>query len=200
MEPTCPRLPHPRLSRRGAVRFGLAGFAGLLWWPGWADPAQAASCRFTEAQTAGPYYRPGAPDRADLRPAGTDAQELLLTLEARGRDCEPLAPALIDLWHADPRGNYDLQGFLFRTRHLSERPSAQILTYVPGRYPGRTCHIHVAVSAPGYRPLITQLYFPDDPFNGRDTLFRKALLLDLGTGRRRSERLSGAYTFYLEPR
>jgi protocatechuate 3,4-dioxygenase beta subunit len=31
-------------------------------------------------------------------------------------------------------------------------------TSVPGRYPGRPPHVHVRVSAPGHRTLVTQLY------------------------------------------
>ena len=35
---------------------------------------------------------------------------------------------------------------------------------MPGHYPGRICqHIHYLVAAPGYRTLITQLYFATDP-------------------------------------
>ncbi|MBI4256266.1 MAG: intradiol ring-cleavage dioxygenase, partial [Candidatus Rokubacteria bacterium] len=31
-------------------------------------------------------------------------------------------------------------------------------TTFPGRYPGRPPHLHVRVTAPGHKPLVTQLY------------------------------------------
>jgi len=35
---------------------------------------------------------------------------------------------------------------------------------MPGHYPDRVCqHIHYLISAPGYKPLTTQLYFATDP-------------------------------------
>jgi len=43
---------------------------------------------------------------------------------------------------------------------------------VPGRYLNgaqyRPAHVHVKVSAPGFLPLTTQLYFPGDPYNAVD--------------------------------
>jgi len=35
---------------------------------------------------------------------------------------------------------------------------------MPGHYPQRVCqHVHYLVSAPGHKPLVTQLYFATDP-------------------------------------
>ena len=35
---------------------------------------------------------------------------------------------------------------------------------MPGHYPARVCqHIHYLVTAPGHKPLTTQLYFATDP-------------------------------------
>ncbi|GGC66763.1 hypothetical protein GCM10011504_50930 [Siccirubricoccus deserti] len=58
-------------------------------------------------------------------------------------------------------------------------------TIRPVPYPGRTPHIHVAVTAPGRAPLVTQFYLAGEPLNERDGLFnalrdprqREALLL-----------------------
>ena len=36
-------------------------------------------------------------------------------------------------------------------------------TVWPGAYPGRPLHIHAKVTAPGYAPLTTQIYFDTDP-------------------------------------
>ena len=35
---------------------------------------------------------------------------------------------------------------------------------MPGHYPDRVCqHVHYLVTAPGHKPLVTQLYFATDP-------------------------------------
>jgi protocatechuate 3,4-dioxygenase beta subunit len=48
---------------------------------------------------------------------------------------------------------------------------------VPGVYPGRTRHFHVRVQAPNQPVLTTQLYFPDEPANRSDSIFRPELVL-----------------------
>ena len=50
---------------------------------------------------------------------------------------------------------------------------------MPALYPGRTRHYHVNVAAGGKLLLTTQLYFPDEPGNRRDGLFRKELLMQV---------------------
>jgi protocatechuate 3,4-dioxygenase beta subunit len=50
---------------------------------------------------------------------------------------------------------------------------------VPGIYPGRTRHFHVNAQAPGRPLLTTQLYFPDEPLNGRDGLFDRDLVMQV---------------------
>jgi protocatechuate 3,4-dioxygenase beta subunit len=48
---------------------------------------------------------------------------------------------------------------------------------MPGLYTGRTRHYHIKVQAPERPLLTTQLYFPDDPANRRDGLFRRDLVM-----------------------
>ena len=57
-------------------------------------------------------------------------------------------------------------------------------TIRPGHYGGRTPHIHLRAHRPGGGPaLTTQVYFPDEAQNARDSLFtavaaaRRGLLL-----------------------
>ncbi len=52
-------------------------------------------------------------------------------------------------------------------------------TIVPGVYPGRTRHYHVKVQAPNGPILTTQLYFPGDPGNARDGIYRDECLMDV---------------------
>ncbi|GIR49173.1 MAG: hypothetical protein CM15mP58_12700 [Burkholderiaceae bacterium] len=49
-----------------------------------------------------------------------------------------------------------------------------LVTDIPGKYVGRTPHIHVKISA-GKSELTTQLYFPNQPSNYSDYFFDKKL-------------------------
>ena len=69
-------------------------------------------------------------------------------------------------------------------------------TVVPGLYPGRTRHIHVKVQAPDGPVLTTQLYFPGEPANDRDGIFRPELLL--ADVRDRGDTRQASFTFVLE--
>jgi protocatechuate 3,4-dioxygenase beta subunit len=132
----------------------------------------------TLRQTEGPYFKPRSPQRSDLRePGGTgipvELSELVLT-----RRCRPVAGALVDLWHADAKGDYDNTGFRFRGHQFTDANGVyRFRTVKPARYTGRTRHYHVKVQAPGGGILTTQLYFPDEPGNRRDRLFRSELLM-----------------------
>jgi protocatechuate 3,4-dioxygenase beta subunit len=54
---------------------------------------------------------------------------------------------------------------------------------MPGLYPGRTRHFHVKVQAAAESPVLTtQFYFPDEPRNGEDDLFRPELLMQVVPG------------------
>ena len=85
---------------------------------------------------------------------------------------------MVDLWHADDKGEYDNVGFRYRG-HVITAPDGtfRFRTIVPALYPGRTRHFHLKVQPAGGRVLTTQLYFPDEPMNRRDGLFRPDLLM-----------------------
>src|SRR5882672_8783582 len=94
------------------------------------------------------------------------------------RSCRPVARALVDLWHADERGDYDNAGFRYRGHLFTDDAGRyRFRTILPALYPGRTRHYHVKVQAPQQPVLITQLYFPDEPGNSRDGLFRRELVM-----------------------
>jgi protocatechuate 3,4-dioxygenase beta subunit len=134
--------------------------------------ALAQACRLTPRQTEGPFFKPSSPERRGLVSAPT----LIVTGRVLGQDCKPVAKALLDFWHADEQGGYDNSGFGFRGHQFTDAEGRYRLeTILPGVYPGRTRHIHVKVQAAGGRVLTTQVYFPDEPGNERDGLFRPEL-------------------------
>lgn len=132
----------------------------------------------TLRQTEGPYFKPSTPERADLVEAGMGGQPLTVTGLVVTRACRPVPRALIEVWQADDKGEYDNSGFRLRGHLFTDADGRyRIRTIVPGAYPGRTPHIHVKVQAPGRPVLTTQLYMPGEAGNARDRLFRPELLL-----------------------
>jgi protocatechuate 3,4-dioxygenase beta subunit len=136
-------------------------------------PLTPACGKQTEAQTAGPYFKPNSPRRNTLLEKDSRGDKLVLTGVVLSRECKPVANALVDFWHADAAGEYDNQGFTFRGHQLTDAQGRYRLeTIIPGEYAGRARHIHVNVQAPGRRILTTQLYFPGER---RDGLYRASL-------------------------
>jgi protocatechuate 3,4-dioxygenase beta subunit len=145
-------------------------------------PACQDSDEPTVRQTEGPFFRPKSPQRSDLRETGARGDEIELSGFVLTRTCRPLADALVDLWHADERGEYDNRGFRYRGHQRTDASGRyRFRTIRPAVYVGRTRHYHVKVQAAGSRLLTTQLYFPDEPQNQRDNLFRRELLMKIAS-------------------
>ena len=161
--------------------FGLA--AGEASAQGGLTPTPACGEGPTVRQTEGPFFKPSSPERSDLREPGLAGRAVELSGLVLTRSCRPVAGALVDLWHADDRGDYDDRGFRFRGHVYADAEGRyRFRTIVPAVYPGRTRHYHVKVQAPGRPVLTTQLYFPDEPANRRDGLFRRELLMRVADG------------------
>jgi protocatechuate 3,4-dioxygenase beta subunit len=160
--------------------------------------APTPSCgesRPTQAQTEGPYFKPRSPERASLIEPGVVGTKLVLTGMVRTTACRPVAHALLDFWQADGRGRYDNEGFRLRGHQYADALGRYRLeTVMPGEYPSRTPHIHVKLQPPGGRILTTQLYFPDQPRNARDGIFRPELLMALADA---PDGKSGRFDFVL---
>jgi protocatechuate 3,4-dioxygenase beta subunit len=147
----------------------------------------------TSAQTEGPYFTPNSPERGSLLEAGMAGDRLTVAGSVLATDCRPVRRALLDFWQADAAGHYDNQGSRLRGHQFTDADGRfRLETIVPGLYPGRTRHIHVKVQAPDRPVLTTQLYFPGEPANASDGIFREELLLD-----RRGDR-QASFTFVLE--
>jgi protocatechuate 3,4-dioxygenase beta subunit len=174
-------LPYP--TRRRLLAATALGAAGLVLDDVLAEPLAATpQCHDGDAptvrQTEGPYFKPSSPQRADLVEPNSKGRLVELGGQVLTRSCRPVAAALIDLWHADERGDYDNAGFRYRGHLLTDGEGRyRFRTILPALYTGRTRHYHVKVQAPQQRVLTTQLYFPDEPTNRRDGLFRRELVM-----------------------
>jgi len=121
-------------------------------WPGHAVAQPTPSCGGegpTRPETEGPYFKPRSPERWSLLESGMKGRLLILTGSVITTACRPVARALLDFWQADASGEYDNTGFRLRGHQYSDTMGRYRLeTVVPGRYVGRTRHIHVKVQAP----------------------------------------------------
>jgi protocatechuate 3,4-dioxygenase beta subunit len=166
------------------------------------ERAPTPSCRDgdepTVRQSEGPFFKPSSPERGDLREPGAAGRNFELSGYVLTKRCRPLGGALVDLWHADDKGEYDNTGFHYRGHVITGSDGAfRFRTIMPAVYTGRTRHYHVKVQAPDTRLLTTQLYFPNEAANARDSLFSRDLLMrvaDAGDG------LTGRFDFVLNVR
>jgi protocatechuate 3,4-dioxygenase beta subunit len=149
----------------------------------------------TLSQTAGPFFKPRSPERASLLEPSLGGTQIVLTGSVLSTSCRPITGALLDFWQADDQGRYDNAGFRLRGHQFADGEGRYRLeTIVPGLYTGRTRHIHVRVQAPNQPVLTTQLYFPDEPGNRKDFIFRPELVMAVrdDTGAK-----AGAFNFVL---
>jgi protocatechuate 3,4-dioxygenase beta subunit len=152
----------------------------------------------TVSETEGPFFKPRSPERSNLREPGAAGRRFELSGVVLSRSCRPVRGAVVDLWHADEKGEYDNIGFRYRGHVITGPDGAfHFGTIVPALYPGRTRHYHVKVQAPGSRLLTTQLYFPNEPANLRDGLFQRELLMRVADA---DDGLAGRFDFVLNVR
>ncbi len=152
----------------------------------------------TIRQTEGPFFKPRSPERSDLREPGSGGHQFELSGFVLTRSCRPLGRAVVDLWHADEKGEYDNIGFRYRGHVITGSDGAfRFRTIVPALYSGRTRHYHVKVQAPASHLLTTQLYFPNEPANLRDGLFQRELLMRVADA---GDDLAGRFDFVLDVR
>jgi protocatechuate 3,4-dioxygenase beta subunit len=154
----------------------------------------------TASDVEGPLYREDPPWReAPVKIyedyEGSDEGEVLFVRgTVTSADGTPLRDAVIDIWQTGPSGGYDLwderqPDFNFRGRFgVAESGAYEFQTMVPkpytvptdgpvgryleaiGQHPWRPAHIHFKVTAGGHEPLVTQVFFPGDPYLENDTI------------------------------
>ncbi len=139
------------------------------------------ACR-TDSDIQGPFYRARVPFRKDIAAHYKgDGISLEVSGVIYGSDCKtPLPDAIVDVWHAGPKGDYDNEGhrYLFRGRIKTNKSGQyKFKTLMPGAYTDagldRPKHIHFKVRAKGYDELTTQMYFENDPFLSQDVFVQK---------------------------
>jgi protocatechuate 3,4-dioxygenase beta subunit len=174
--------------RRAFLRTALAGSAALFTAPG----AFAELLTPTPRMAEGPFYPDKLPLDTDndlliindcITPAVGEVTHLTGTVI--DRNGQPARNTLVEIWQTDNNGVYihsrsgnnrarldaNFQGY---GRFLTDSKGRYYFrTIKPRAYPGRTPHIHVAVSRKGRRVLTTQCFIKDEPGNKKDGLIRR---------------------------
>jgi hydroxyquinol 1,2-dioxygenase len=152
----------------------------------------------TDSTALGPFY---AGEQRELAQGDSillreeEGEQLVMTGRVSGPEGQPVANALIEVWQTAPNQLYDVQdkdqpeGHLrasFRTDAAGryrfqtilpvsypipdDGPAGQLLAAL-GRHPFRPAHVHFMISAPGYRTLVTHLFFEGDQYLESDAVF-----------------------------
>ncbi len=130
----------------------------------------------------GPWYKPGAPFRGKLSVPGEPGTTFVLTGRVWSAETRrPLPGVVLDFWHVDINEKYSngITDFRNRGRLVSsetgqyELESIRPIPYRPnpnGNF-WRCAHFHLAAIRPGYKPLVTEIHFQDDP-QKNDSMYR----------------------------
>jgi len=160
----------------------------------------------TEQTVLGPFHRESTP----IFPLGADIAQGIkgkplfisgTVSDSRGR---PIANARVDIWHADPQGEYDVQkpalGGAMQLRGVfntdgegrfhcwSIKPTSYpvptdgpvgSLLKASKRHPMRPAHVHFMIEAKGFDRLITHVFEEGDRYIDSDAVFgvRDALII-----------------------
>ena len=160
---------------------------------------QHAGASTTDSALLGPFYvegRPTVDNGADISD-GVTGTPMFVTGRVVDEHGKPVIGAHVDTWHSDGEGFYDVQQtqklhnelamrallttdedgrFWYRSitpRYYpvpTDGPCGEILRSA-NRSPMRPQHVHFWFKAEGYQQLITQLFWRDDPYIGRDAVF-----------------------------
>ena len=154
----------------------------------------------TPSDVEGPLYREDPPWREkpvkiyEEYEGAQNGDVLFVRGRVASTDGAPLDDAVLDIWQTGPDGGYDIwderqPDYNFRGRFgVDEDGGYEFQTMVPkpytiptdgpvgrlldatGQHPWRPAHIHFKVEANGHQPLVTQVFFPGDPYLENDTI------------------------------
>jgi hydroxyquinol 1,2-dioxygenase len=151
----------------------------------------------TPTTVLGPFYVENAPELplgAEVAQA-MNGERLHVSGQVRSAGGAPLAGALVDIWHSDEDGFYDVQRPAEENASLRARfrtdaegrfhfwtllptaypvptdgPVGEMLT-ATGRHPMRPAHVHFMIAAPGHETLVTHVFVAGDAYLDSDAVF-----------------------------
>jgi len=152
----------------------------------------------TQTTVLGPFYVEEARDFALGANISREQDGRAMLVEGNVRDLQgdPIDGALIETWHADDHGFYDVQqstgksALDMRARFKTDQaghfwyrsivpaaypipndgPVGKMLD-AQGRHPYRPAHVHFKVSAPGFETIVTHVFLAGDEYLDSDVVF-----------------------------
>lgn len=173
------------LPRRRLLAAGLACGAAA------AVPANlSAALIATPRQSEGPFYPLELPLDSDNdlvtvegRPQQAAGQVTHISGRVLNEAGRPVSGVRVEIWQCDAFGRYhhpgdrggnadpNFQGY--GRMAVDGNGAYRFRTIKPVPYPGRTPHIHFAISGAGIERLTTQMYVAGEPWNERDGLLAR---------------------------
>ncbi|KAF2433107.1 catechol 1,2-dioxygenase 1 [Tothia fuscella] len=171
--------------------------------------ASDASDAPTATAILGPFWRKDAPklsmgDSIIIKSSQDEEVTHMYGIVTDFKTGKPIGGAELDVWHTAPNGMYEQQDpeqpdFNLRGRFTTGKdgkydfyclkptaypipddgPAGRLLKMLD-RHPMRPAHIHFIVSAPGYKPIVTQIFDRTDQYCGNDSVFavKDSLIVD----------------------
>jgi len=162
------------------------------------DAINHGSAASTETTVLGPFYVDNPPEYllgSDIR-SGMKGDPLHVRGRITSTDGKPLADAIVDVWHSDNEGYYDVQqpekigGLAGRGRFRTDQdgrfafwtikpapypipydgPVGEMLT-AQERHPWRPAHVHFMIEAAGHQKLATHVFVNGDKYLDSDAVF-----------------------------
>jgi hydroxyquinol 1,2-dioxygenase len=151
----------------------------------------------TETTVLGPFYIQNPPEAsfgADIHGAAK-GEPLYIDGSILSQDGKPVANAIVDVWHSDAEGFYDVQKTALdeptlRARfHSDAQGRFRFWTILPryypipndgtvgemlqatARHPYRPAHVHFKIIADGHETLVTHLFVDGDEYLDSDAVF-----------------------------
>lgn len=147
----------------------------------------------------GPLYVAGAPESLGFARmddgSEEEAETMILTGQVTDEDGQPVANAVVDVWHANTQGAYSFfdqsqSEYNLRRRIVTDEQgrytarsivpagygcppegSTQQLLNLLGRHGNRPAHIHFFIAKPGFKHLTTQINLAGDKYTYDDFAF-----------------------------
>ena len=156
-------------------------------WDDFEAPAPPESCVETQRAMEGPYYLEDIPIRDNLDLYNEAAQKIIVYGYICDAACQPIPYAVIEVWHANSAGEYDLDSpemKYYGQIAADENGFYRFKTILPGAYATgaddyRPKHYHIKIWVNGVERLTTQLYFKDDPFLVYEPNTPESLMLEI---------------------
>lgn len=151
----------------------------------------------TESTVLGPFYVANPPELAlgaDVS-GGLQGEPLFVEGTVSSPDGRRIASAVVDTWHSDNEGFYDVQlpnlssaalrgrfrtdaqgrfhfwSIMPRYYPIPDDGPVGAMLNATGRHPFRPAHVHFLIAAPGYETLVTHVFASDSPYLDSDAVF-----------------------------